>query len=296
MDSMFSISEHLQDDVFLSVVLEFVSLLEDRSSILSVVELVEGTDLIECDGHFAALLEIEGAVSELRDYGLQCMLPQTVERTQAIEGLIASKATASEVMASGCCRFANWPTMQLLLRYFVGQWIADRDPLWFEAMHSMVSDDELFDRDNNDKLLLLSSATSIFHDIGSLSSGGVGGALFAEFVRECIAADVLSLSVLDKWRMDEFDRVTVGKKDALMVLSDLIHSEQNKEIKMRLRDLEIRHSDQALWSQTTDEEDFADSVDGYRCIANYIGSHQGLLPINSNRTNMHHRCPWKVDI
>ena len=31
-----------------------------------------------------------------------------------------------------------------------------------------------------------------------------------------------SLSVVDKWRMGEFDRVTVGKKEALMVLSVLI--------------------------------------------------------------------------
>ena len=147
----------------------------------------------------------------------------------------------------------------------------------------MVSDDEVTDWDNNDKLLFLSLMTSIFEELESLRTS------YLEFVRGCVSADILSLSVLDKWRMDEFDGVTSasGKKEALMVLSDLIHQLQNKEIK---------DSEHALWSLTTDEEDFADLnlVDGYRCIGNYIGSQSNLLPINSNRVNVHHRCPWKA--
>merc|ERR550532_1977437 len=59
MDDLFSVSEDLQDDVFLSVVLEFVSLLEKRYSILSVIERVESTDIVDVDGHFATLMEIE---------------------------------------------------------------------------------------------------------------------------------------------------------------------------------------------------------------------------------------------
>jgi len=259
---------------------EFVSLVEARYSILSVIgSMGRDCDLIDADGHFATLMELKGAVSEFKDYGLQSLLPVEEERKKQIEDLLSRKATALEFVEGKWCEFANYKTMRLVLEYVVTQWLEDKDPLWFRVVDQMVADDEVTDWDNNDKLLFLSNMTSIFESQSeSLQTE------YLQFVRGCISADILSLSVLDKWRMDEFDGVTSGKKDALMVLSDLIHELQNKEIK---------DSEHALWSLTTDEEDVTDLVDGYRCIGNYIGSDHNLLPINSNRISLQHRCPWK---
>jgi len=279
MDDLFSVSEDLQDDVFLSVVLEFVSLVKERYSILSVIEHIKDSNIVDADGHFATLMEIEGALSVFRDYELLCLVPQSTERMTQIEALMAGEATASEFVASGCGQYPNYKTMRLMLEYAVKSWLKERDPVWLQLVEQMVTDAD--DWDNNDKLLFLSYITSIFDELGFLRTS------YLEFVRECVSADILSLRVLDNWRMDEFDGLTSGKKEALIVLSDLIHQLQNKEIK---------DSEQALYSHTTDEEDFADLVDGYRCIGNYIGSDSILLPINSNRINVHHRCPWKAAI
>jgi len=240
------------------------------------VEWVGDSDIVDCDGHFATLMEIEGAVTEFRDYGLQCLLPQPIERERVLDDLISTKAAPSEFVASGCCQFANFKTMHKVLGHVIGRWLGDRDAEWMELLNVMVADEELTDWDNNSKVLLMAMTTTMFSELKMVDTE------YLRFVRECIAADTVSLSVLDQWRMDEFDRVTKGKKAALMVLTDLIHDLQNKE---------IRDSEQPL---TTDEEP-EDAA-----LWSYIGSDErsmaafgaSSLSMNGNRAAVH-RCPWK---
>merc|ERR1712087_841547 len=138
----------------------------------------------------------------------------------------------------------------------------------------MVSDLELSDCENNDKVVLLAHTASI------VSASKETASQLGSLVRSMVSRGVLSLEVIDAWRMDEFDGVTLFKKEALMALTDLVHHLQNKEIKDNERG----------WSYSEMEMEEDEDIE---MAATYIGS-EDLMQINLNR-HANHLCPWRLN-
>merc|ERR1719319_184094 len=147
----------------------------------------------------------------------------------------------------------------------------------FALMSRMVRDNELCDVENNDKVVLLSHIASIMGKEKELSGR------LAELVRELCQRNVLSLEVIDAWRMDEFDAVTEKKKEALVALTDLVHHLQNKEIK------DNEHG----WLRARDSEENEEEEEDSEMASTYIGS-EDLMQINPNR-HANHLCPWRMN-
>jgi len=210
---------------------------------------------------------------EFKEYGLQCIYPSNDEQIQTIQKLIHAKSSITEFLENKCYdKWVNYQTMHLMLDYLLPKYYDNEDI--FDFIKLMVDDEDVADIDNNDKLLLFSVIVSVFNDHGLLE------AELLSFVKEVIWRDIISFDVMEKWRLDEFNN-TSTKKDALLILSDLIHELQCKEIKENMDRDELNIS----YITTEDDDEYAQSLD-----AAYISMHD-LFITNINRTVSNR--PWR---
>merc|ERR1712228_445595 len=101
------------------------------------------------------------------------------------------------------------------------------------------------------------------------------------FMQKMVDAQIIKNDVVEKWQLDDFDEFS-DKKQALLVLSDVILDLQNRE--NQLMDL-----------QTDTESEYS----SYEAYGHYIDNQyidtRDLLQPNTNRSVSVSRCPWKYE-
>jgi len=256
----------------ISALLELLSMIESKQSILSLIGHFRAKDLMHKYLHKLLTSNTTSTRAEFKTYGLLSLFPSDTRTEHLIDDLISRNASAAEFIKNGCFEHANYETMHAMLEHLLPRHLQSADSDMYELMGRMVSNSEVCDIENNDKVVLMSLTASIV----SAKKGEL-----ADLVRELVSHGVVSLEVIDAWRMDEFDSVTEHKKEALMALTDLVHALQNKEIK------DNEHG----WLRGEVETEVEDEEEEDAWTATYIGS-EDLMQINLNR-HANHLCPWR---
>ena len=279
LDVVFNELYHLdatyRDFRFLSVVLEFLSLIEANESILSVIKHVFEAEI--CDKYLSEMICIDGMTeaevfAEFKDYGLQCVYPSNGDRLKKINALMNNNCSVQSFIDAKCYEFVNYQTMFAILEHLIPKYCANKKDNFeiFELIKLMVDNAELRDIDNNNKYIAFTVIISIFGNHNKWTE-------LEEFVWELVYAQIITNDIVEKWQSDDF----ADKKQAPLALSDVIHELQNREIQENMRVMGYK-------TETDTESEYSfDSIIDYESYGDHIENSyvdaRDLLQTNTNR-------------